>query len=154
MPYKSEKQETLEELETFVLAEHIVDLIFDDDSDDDDDEEKNDSLFDWDLYDLDDLDAKIDAIIEGAYDINALLDDDNDEEEDDFDTGIIDGLSIAETMYLLLSSTHSTTEQERHPVINDHCRRPILSYTTEDAQTQTPSFSPPTSRKRKLDAVE
>lgn len=113
MPNKSERQQTLEDLETFVLAEHIINLIFDDSDDDDDDEDNNNTLL---PLDLDDLDDKIDAIIEKDYGI-ALMDDDDDE-EDSFDVGAIDGMSIAETMYTFVSSMRYMADRDRQPVID------------------------------------
>ncbi|KAJ8663705.1 hypothetical protein O0I10_000954 [Lichtheimia ornata] len=150
MPTKSEIQETFEELETFVLAEHIVNLIFDDDSDDEEEEDKDSILS---IMDLDDLDAKIDALIENDFGIGALMDDDDNDndEENDFDDDIIDGMSIAETMYLFVSSMN---EREQSPAIDDHCRHPVSSHTDESSQTLTPCFLPSTTRKRKHDAIE
>lgn len=38
--------------------------------------------------------------------------------------------------------------------VDDHCRRPVISYTDENTQMLTPCFLPSTTLKRKHDVVE
>ena len=102
MPYKSEKKQILEALEDLVVAEQIMDLVFDDS----DDDEHKASL----PMEMDDLDTQMDDTID-----NTTGDSD---EEDSLDLAVIDGMTESEAMYVMISSMRYLNERNRYPVID------------------------------------